>query len=139
VSGVKNQPKSAQSDVTERDNRSALSARQSRPLRRVYIPKPGKTEQRQLSIPTLLDRAWQTLVKLALEPEWEARFELNSYGSPVTGRQPSGPTSSAIPSRRRPDWIAWLTWSRFWQSPDPASCVQTALSVLQDVSLEPST
>ena len=26
------------------------------------------------------DRALQTLVKLALEPEWEARFEPNSYG-----------------------------------------------------------
>lgn len=49
-------------------------------LRRVYIPKPGKAEQRPLSIPTLLDRALQTLVKLVLEPEWEARFEPNSYG-----------------------------------------------------------
>ena len=26
------------------------------------------------------DRALQTLVKAALEPEWEARFEPNSYG-----------------------------------------------------------
>ncbi len=50
------------------------------PLRRVYIPKPGKTEMRGLSIPTMLDRALQTLVKMALEPEWEARFESNSYG-----------------------------------------------------------
>jgi RNA-directed DNA polymerase len=50
------------------------------PLRRVYIPKPGKTEKRGLSIPTMLDRALQALVKLALEPEWEARFEPNSYG-----------------------------------------------------------
>lgn len=50
------------------------------PLRRVYIPKPGKKEKRGLSIPTMLDRAFQALVKLALEPEWEARFEPNSYG-----------------------------------------------------------
>jgi len=49
-------------------------------LRRAYIPKPGKTERRPLSIPTLLDRAIQTLVKLALEPEWENLFEPNSYG-----------------------------------------------------------
>jgi RNA-directed DNA polymerase len=28
----------------------------------------------------MLDRAHQGLVKLALEPEWEARFEANSYG-----------------------------------------------------------
>jgi RNA-directed DNA polymerase len=31
-------------------------------------------------MPTMLDRAHQCLVKLALEPEWEARFEGNSYG-----------------------------------------------------------
>ena len=51
------------------------------PMRRVYIPKPGsKTEQRPLSIPTMHDRALQALVKLALEPEWEAHFEANNYG-----------------------------------------------------------
>jgi len=52
----------------------------TRPVRRVWIPKPGKTEQRPLGIPTLGNRAAQTLVRLALEPEWEARFEPNSYG-----------------------------------------------------------
>lgn len=50
------------------------------PVRRVYIPKPGTDELRALGIPTIHDRALQTLVKLALEPEWEARFEPNSYG-----------------------------------------------------------
>lgn len=48
--------------------------------RRVMIPKPGKVEKRPLGIPTMRDRALQCLVKLALEPEWEARFEENSYG-----------------------------------------------------------
>ncbi len=48
------------------------------PIRRVYIPKPGKAEKRGLGIPTMRDRAMQTLVKLALEPEWEAQFEPNS-------------------------------------------------------------
>src|SRR5499426_170942 len=51
-----------------------------RPTRRVWIPKPGTAEHRPLSIPTLHDRALQALVKQALEPEWEARFEPNSYG-----------------------------------------------------------
>ena len=50
------------------------------PIRRTYIPKPGKSERRPLGIPTIDDRAKQMLAKLALEPEWEAIFEPNSYG-----------------------------------------------------------
>ena len=52
----------------------------ARPVRRVYIPKPGTTEQRPLGIPVMRDRAAQALAKSALEPEWEARFEPKSYG-----------------------------------------------------------
>lgn len=48
--------------------------------RRVWIPKPGTDEKRPLGIPTVADRATQALVKLALEPEWEAKFEPNSFG-----------------------------------------------------------
>ncbi len=51
-----------------------------KPTRRVWIPKPGKADKRPLGIPAMLDRAHQALVKLALEPEWEARLEPNSYG-----------------------------------------------------------
>jgi len=51
-----------------------------KPTRRVWIPKPGTDEKRPLGIPTMNDRALQAFVKLALEPEWEARFEPNSYG-----------------------------------------------------------
>jgi len=50
------------------------------PVKRVWIPKPGKTEKRPLGIPTIRDRAKQALCKLALEPQWEAKFEPNSYG-----------------------------------------------------------
>lgn len=52
----------------------------SKPTRRVWIPKPKTDEKRPLGIPTMYDRALQSLVKLALEPEWEAFFEPNSYG-----------------------------------------------------------
>lgn len=52
------------------------------PIRRVYIPKLGKSESRPLGIPTLQDRAKQTYAKLALEPEWDQRkFEPNSYAA----------------------------------------------------------
>lgn len=53
---------------------------QASPIRRVWLPKPGKTEKRPLGIPIIRDRAKQELARLALEPEWEAVFEPNSYG-----------------------------------------------------------
>jgi RNA-directed DNA polymerase len=52
----------------------------AKPLRRVWIPKPGTDVKRPLGIPTIHDRCLQALFKLALEPEWEAKFEPNSYG-----------------------------------------------------------
>ncbi|NEQ84218.1 MAG: group II intron reverse transcriptase/maturase [Moorea sp. SIO2I5] len=55
-------------------------SRKAQPTKRVWIPKPGKKEKRPLGIPIIYDRALQALTKQALEPEWEARFEPNSYG-----------------------------------------------------------
>lgn len=49
-------------------------------VKRIWIPKSGKLEKRPLGIPTIRDRAKQALAKMALEPEWEAKFEPNSYG-----------------------------------------------------------
>ncbi len=60
---------------------SQLNSRDYRcqPALRMYIPKPSGG-QRPLGIPTVKDRVMQAIVKLALEPEWEAKFEPNSYG-----------------------------------------------------------
>jgi RNA-directed DNA polymerase len=52
----------------------------SHPIRRVWIEVPGKSKRRPLGIPTIEDRAKQMLAKLALEPEWEAKFEPHSLG-----------------------------------------------------------
>jgi RNA-directed DNA polymerase len=50
------------------------------PLRRTWIPKRGSPEKRPLGIPTQGDRARQTLVRQALEPEWEAKLAPHTYG-----------------------------------------------------------
>jgi group II intron reverse transcriptase/maturase len=59
-----------------------LGERRYRPLpaRRVFIPKPGSTEQRPLSIPSVRDRIVQAAVKIVLEPIFEADMLDCSFG-----------------------------------------------------------
>ena len=52
----------------------------AKPLRRTWIPKRGSAEKRPLGIPTQHNRAQQTLVRQALEPEWEAKLSPQTYG-----------------------------------------------------------
>ena len=59
-----------------------LKERRYRPLpaRRVFIPKPGSSEQRPLSIPTVRDRIVQAAVRIVLEPIFEADMADCSFG-----------------------------------------------------------
>jgi group II intron reverse transcriptase/maturase len=51
------------------------------PVRRVYIPKPGRPkERRPLGIPRVRDRVVQTAARLVLEPIFEASFLPCSFG-----------------------------------------------------------
>ena len=77
VDGIKNLPSMQQFNLVSLLNSRYLKASRTP---RVWIPKPGKDEKRPLGISTMYDRALQALVKLGMEPEWEARFEPNNYG-----------------------------------------------------------
>src|SRR4249920_2109647 len=71
----------ARAQVAVRMHQS-LSSWRPRAVRRVYIPKASNPAKlRPLGIPVLMDRCHQARVRIALEPEWEARSEPRSYGS----------------------------------------------------------
>jgi len=53
---------------------------QPKPVKRVYIPKPGSSEKRPLGIPTVTDRVVQAAVKMVIEPIFEREFAEHSYG-----------------------------------------------------------
>lgn len=69
-------------DNVLRDLQTQLRAGRYRPLpvRRVYIPKPGKAEKRGLGIPAIRDRIVQSAAKIVLGPIFEADFVDHSYG-----------------------------------------------------------
>jgi RNA-directed DNA polymerase len=58
-----------------------------------------------VNMPVMLDRAKQALAKMALEPEWEAVFEPNSYGF-RPGRSPHDALEAIFNCiRRKPKFV----------------------------------
>jgi RNA-directed DNA polymerase len=53
---------------------------QPKPVKRVWIEKPGSAEKRPLGIPTVTDRVVQAAVKMVIEPIFENRFAKHSHG-----------------------------------------------------------
>lgn len=58
-----------------------LATHKPSPVKRIEIPKDTAGKKlRPLGIPIIIDRVYQNVVKLALEPQWEVHFEPTSYG-----------------------------------------------------------
>lgn len=91
--------------------RAALSITHKRyiaqPLKRIYIPKPGKDTKRPLSIPTMYDRAMQALYALALQPVAETSADNRSFGFRLF-RSAQDASQYAFICLRHPNSAPWI-------------------------------
>lgn len=72
--------KTAQGGLLALDEHLNKGVYQPKPAKRVWIPKPGSTEQRPIGIPTVRDRIVETSLKMVIEPIFESSFHPQSYG-----------------------------------------------------------
>lgn len=79
----------------------------AKPLRRVFIEKPGKKKKRPLGIPCMYDRAMQALYALALDPVAETTADEKSFGF-RRGRSAQDACEyifTALSRRTSPEWV----------------------------------
>lgn len=79
----------------------------AKPLKRVYIEKKGKKKKRPLGIPTMQDRAMQTLYALALEPIAETTADSISFGfrKSRSAKDACEQAFNVLARRCSPEWI----------------------------------
>jgi RNA-directed DNA polymerase len=77
---IKRFAKDSQSRLLAVKEQLKRNAYQPKPVKRVWIDKPGSAGKRPLGIPTVTDRVVQAAVRMVIEPIFENRFAKHSYG-----------------------------------------------------------
>ena len=85
--------------------RAAIKEYKPEKVKRVWIPKPGKSTMRPLGIPTIIDRIIQECIRNVIEPIAEAQFFEHSYGF-----RPMRSADMAITRIRKINFIAKCHW-----------------------------
>jgi RNA-directed DNA polymerase len=80
IDGYKATTPTERENLYEQMKNHNLKSVKVKPVRRTYIQKSNSQKVRPLGIPVIKCRIYQNIVKNALEPQWEAKFEPNSYG-----------------------------------------------------------
>jgi group II intron reverse transcriptase/maturase len=89
------------------------------PVRRVWIPKPGKTSKRPLGVPCVADRALQRSVSLVLSSIYEQDFLPCSFGGrPKLSAHHALSTLNEIISGKKVSWVLEADLKNFFGSLD---------------------
>jgi group II intron reverse transcriptase/maturase len=89
------------------------------PVRRVYIPKPGKSEKRPIGVPTVIDRSIQKTVSEILSQIYEADFISGSFGGrPGRGTHQALATMQDAISAHKVSWVYEADLKNFFGSLD---------------------
>lgn len=89
------------------------------PIRRVYIPKPGKHEKRPLGVPTVKDRALMRSTAQVLNAIYEQDFLPCSFGGrPGLGAHNALSTLNEIIAGRKVSWVLEADIKNFFGSLD---------------------
>jgi RNA-directed DNA polymerase len=89
------------------------------PVRRVWIPKPGKTEKRPLGVPCIADRALQRSVSLVLSAIYEQDFLSCSFGGrPKLSAHNALSTLNEIIAGKKVGWVLEADLKNFFCSLD---------------------
>ena len=86
IDGFKATSDRARGKLFDKLKKENMKSHRPKPAFRKYIPKKNG-KMRSLGIPTIKDRIYQEIIRMALEPEWEAKFEPTSYGFRPKRRQ----------------------------------------------------
>lgn len=89
------------------------------PIRRVYIPKPGKLEMRPLGVPSVSDRALQRSVSEVLSAIYEQDFLPCSFGGrPGRGAHNALSTLNEVIAGKKVGWVLEADLKNFFGSLD---------------------
>jgi RNA-directed DNA polymerase len=92
---------------------------QAPPIRRVYIPKPGKQEKRPLGVPCVTDRALQRSTAQVLSAIYEQDFLSCSFGGrPGLGAHHALATLNEVIAGRKVGWVLEADLKNFFGSLD---------------------
>jgi RNA-directed DNA polymerase len=92
---------------------------QAPPVRRVYIPKPGKQEKRPIGVPCVSDRALQRTTAEVLSAIYEQDFLPCSFGGrPGTGAHQALATLNEVIAGRKVSWVLEADLKNFFGSLD---------------------